>query len=214
MKLEFAAELIQRGYDRDLGNMLANAPLDKNGVEAYLLTDGTLVIPGTNDTKDWRRNLTTGAHMRGASRRTWHKGFLEHARVVFAYAAPLKPKRVIGHSLGAAASQIIAVSLRIPAICFASPRPLRGSQHFVGEDKILNINRYGDDLRRRCRRAFGFAMWVASIGSAPVRSNPKAAIVSPTICVRCLVVVRDHRSRIAGLTKRGSPPAGRPPFLN
>jgi pimeloyl-ACP methyl ester carboxylesterase len=144
MKITQAAELIQKAYDRDLSAELAHPPLNKKGVEAWMLRDGTLVVPGTNDTADWWRNINVGRSGRGASRRTWHKGFLEHARVIYDYATPLQPKLVIGHSLGAAAAQILGVSWKIPAICFASPRPLRGRQRFPGEGNILNINRWDD----------------------------------------------------------------------
>jgi len=144
MRITDAADLLTRAYDQGRGLNLAYTPLNRNGVEAYLTTDGTLVIPGTNDRKDWWRNLNIGSAQAGASRRVWHSGFLEHARSVFHYGATKQPKRVVGHSLGAAAAQIVAVSLNIPAICFASPRPLRGARNFGGEQKVLNINRRDD----------------------------------------------------------------------
>ena len=155
MRLTVAADLVQRAYDDRLGGSVERA-YDKDGVQAYLLKDRTLVIPGTNDTSDWRRNLNVGPIGRGASGRGWHQGFLQHANRVYSFAAPHRPKLVLGHSLGAAAAQIVAVSLGIPAICFASPRTLRGQRWFRGEFRILNINRNDDVVTRMPPRVLGF----------------------------------------------------------
>lgn len=148
MKITDAANLIQSGYDRALGGQLAAPALDQGGVEAYLLTDGTLVIPGTNDHSDWRRNLTFGRVDRGASGTSWHKGFLQHASPIYVYAKQHNVRLVIGHSLGAAAAQIVAISLGLPAIAFACPPPLRGKLLLAGENRILTINRHDDTVAK------------------------------------------------------------------
>ena len=166
MKLRDAAILIQAGYDNSLGSNVRRKH-DSNGVLAFLLKDKTLVIPGTNDKRDWRRNLRVGTVKKGDSGRMWHQGFLEHATEAFKFAAPHNPRRVIGHSLGAAAAQIVAVSLNIPAICFASPRTLRGKRWFKGENKIINVCRYDDAVAKLPPSWTGFrhlgnTCWISS----------------------------------------------------
>jgi len=154
MKLTVAADLIQRAYDNSLGGA-ARDRFDAGGVQAVMLNDATLVIPGTNERGDWARfNFNLGT--RGASGRIWHQGFLDHARAVFPFAVKHGARRVIGHSLGAASAQIVAVSMNVPAICFASPRPLRGKRWFKGEAQILNICRWDDAVCTLPPRLFGY----------------------------------------------------------
>lgn len=141
MKLTDAAKLIQKAYDNQLGGLL-HSSIDMGGAQAAFLTDGTLIIPGTNEHSDWADfNLDISS---GDSRRKWHAGFLRHAQAIYPFAKGAGAKRVLGHSLGAASAQIVASSLEIPAICFASPRPLRGRTRFRGEHRILNICRFDD----------------------------------------------------------------------
>ncbi len=141
MRLTVAAELIQKAYDNELGG-LERARINLDGAQASILSDGTLVIPGTNEMRDWSDfNLT---HSSGDSGRIWHGGFLKHAKIVYPFAKGAGAQRVLGHSLGAASAQIVAASLGIPAICFASPRPLRGRTRFTGEHRILNVCRFDD----------------------------------------------------------------------
>ena len=141
MKLTVAADLIQRAYDGKLGALKAN-DISHDGAQAAMLKDGTLVIPGTNEKSDWRNfNFDVGKGERG---RYWHAGFLKHAMSIYPFAKGAQAKMVIGHSLGAASAQIVASSLGIPAICFASPRPLRGRRKVKGEHRIINLCRYDD----------------------------------------------------------------------
>ena len=150
MKIAAAADLIQKAYDNKLG-ALERVRIDMGGAQAMVLKDGTLVIPGTNEMRDWADfNLT---HSAGDSGRIWHAGFLKHARIVFPFAKGAGVKRVLGHSLGAASAQIVAASLGIPAICFASPRPIRGKARFKGEHRILNVCRFDDTA---CHLPFKF----------------------------------------------------------
>lgn len=150
MDLNEAADLIQKAYDGKLGARLAVA-LDLDGAQAALLTDATLVIPGTNERSDWGDfNLDVTD---GDSGRVWHAGFMRHARIVYPFAKAGGAARVIGHSLGAASAQIVAASLGIPALCFASPRTLRGTTKFKGEHRILNLCRFDDAV---CHLPFSF----------------------------------------------------------
>ncbi len=150
MKLTQAADLIEKAYDNKLGN-LQRTRIDLDGAQAAILTDGTLVIPGTNEMRDWSDfNLK---HSKGDSGRIWHGGFLAHAKIIYPFAKGAGAKRVLGHSLGAASAQIVAASLGVPAICFASPRPLRGKSRFKGEHRILNVCRFDDTA---CHLPFPF----------------------------------------------------------
>ncbi|MEO1309050.1 MAG: hypothetical protein AAFV38_14370 [Pseudomonadota bacterium] len=147
---------MQKGYTRNAqGLPVRDAHLAK-GVEAYLLTDGTVVVPGTNDPRDWRRfNLQIGlrtlrfansAARPGASGIRWHGGFLDHAEILYNWVKDKRPRRLIGHSLGAASAQIVGASLDIPVIAFASPQPKRDSRRFPGEHLVLNIKRSDDPV--------------------------------------------------------------------
>jgi len=125
-----------------------------DGVQAYLLKDKTLVVPGTNEMSDWGRyNLATRrvwsqnlSREAGASGALWHKGFLAHARAVYNFVVMLKPKFLIGHSLGAASVQIAGASLAKPTVAFASPRTKHGKAYFKGEGWVVNINRVDDTV--------------------------------------------------------------------
>ena len=130
MDISEAADLLSLAYAGKL-DAPGTMPFDLNGAQAYLLADKTLVIPGTNEKSDWKDfnfDVTDGD-----SGRIWHAGFMRHARTIYAFAKGGEAKRVIGHSLGAASAQIIGCSLEIPALCIASPRPLRGKTAFRGE---------------------------------------------------------------------------------
>ncbi len=150
MRLTVAADLIQKAYDDKLGS-LERTRFNVGGAQAMILTDGTLVIPGTNESSDWGNfNLDISS---GDSGRIWHGGFLKHAQLVYGFAKGAGAQRVLGHSLGAASAQIVASSLGVPAICFASPRPLRGRKTFKGEFRVLNICRFDDAV---CQLPFAF----------------------------------------------------------
>ncbi|SPH24949.1 hypothetical protein DEA8626_03982 [Defluviimonas aquaemixtae] len=150
MHIETAADLVQRAYDGKLGNRL-HMSLDLDGAQAYLLKDKTLVIPGTNELSDWGKfNFDVS---NGDSGRVWHAGFLRHAQIVYPFAKAGAAKRVIGHSLGAASAQIVACSLGLPAMCLASPRPLRGKTRFRGEHRVVSLCRFDDAV---CYLPFSF----------------------------------------------------------
>ena len=140
MDLVDAANLIQKAYDNKLGR-LEKVRFNVAGVQAVLLTDGTLVIPGTNEHSDWADfnfNVTSGD-----SGRKWHAGFLKHAQLVFTFAK-------------GATAKIVACSLGIPALCFASPQPIRGRTRFKGEHRITNICRTDDAVTDLPFKFLGF----------------------------------------------------------
>ena len=150
MDISEAADLLSLAYAGKL-DAPGTMPFDLNGAQAYLLADKTLVIPGTNEKSDWKDfnfDVTDGD-----SGRIWHAGFMRHARTIYAFAKGGEAKRVIGHSLGAASAQIIGCSLEIPALCIASPRPLRGKTAFRGEKRIVNLCRFDDAV---CYLPFAF----------------------------------------------------------
>jgi hypothetical protein len=106
-----------------------------------------LVIRGTSERGQWRRhNLALSPVVAHGDTRRWHRGFLGVAEVVFAWVRD-KPKLdcITGHSLGAAVAQIIAPSLGVPAIAFASPQPLYRDPEPPAGHMVLNICR-GDDM--------------------------------------------------------------------
>ncbi|MCT8161206.1 hypothetical protein [Pseudoruegeria sp. SHC-113] len=153
LKLSDAAETMRQIY-YDPAAAEVQVSLDIRGVQVYFLKNGTLVIPGTNEFSDWFEFnfdvFGTEGHgfevAHGDSGAVWHAGFLEHAQTVFSFAKPLKPKFIIGHSLGAASAQIVGSSLRVPTVAFASPRTNRGEKRFSGAGWVLNICRVDDTV--------------------------------------------------------------------
>lgn len=178
-----AADWMDRIY-ADLNAPGVQTSISIETVQASFLDNGTLVIPGTNEPKDWLTNLNLFGPrdrdeagmpvLQGDSTLTWHAGFLRHARMVYAFAKPLKPKLIIGHSLGAAAAQIIGASLRVPTIAFASPRPLRErkSVEVAGSDHVLNLLRLDDAVCHVPMALLGFrhvgkTLWMGRQGGEP-----------------------------------------------
>ncbi len=153
LKLTDAAEIMQRTYDGTNGAEV-EVSLNVAGVQAVFLKDRTLVIPGTNEFADWldfNFNLvdpTVDAHgftvVPGDSGVMYHAGFLAHAQMVYSFAKALKPKFIIGHSLGAASAQIVGMSLKTPTVAFASPMVVRGAERMPGEGWVVNICRSDD----------------------------------------------------------------------
>lgn len=148
-----AANLVQSSY-KWRKHVPGNAKsIGRGHVQAYLMADHTLVIPGSGELKDYTRsNLVVSqtkmkwpAMGRAAGNAIWHKGFAQHALVIVDALGGRKPKIIIGHSLGAAAAQILGCILGLPAIGFASPMPLKGQTLLHHEHKILNVVR-NDDL--------------------------------------------------------------------
>ena len=155
LTLDEAADLIRDAYADALGDRV-DTSIDIRGVQAHYLKDGTLIIPGTNEFSDWFDfNLQFGAEspethgfevMPGDSGSLYHGGFLEHAQVVYTFAKGLRPKFVVGHSLGAASAQIVGASLGTPTVAFASPRTTKTATRLRGEGWVINVNRTDDTV--------------------------------------------------------------------
>ncbi|WP_138468279.1 hypothetical protein [Poseidonocella sp. HB161398] len=119
--------------------------------QAALTTGGTLLITGSDSIGDYANfNLRPGRRLAETGRISlltgalpvtqFHGGFLLHALKVMAFLGNRRPKFVAGHSLGAAAAQIIGTALQVPAIGFASPQVIRDDQPRVpGEGWVMNV---------------------------------------------------------------------------
>lgn len=137
---------------------LIRRALDRGDVTAFMLNNGVLLLPGSNSVGDYilfnlrvfkiggkRYRLEDSATATGHSGAIWHQGFLTYSKAIFDHFADIPPKFIIGHSLGAAAAQILAKSWGVPAISFAAPRPRWGATRLRNEQLSLSILR-NDDL--------------------------------------------------------------------
>jgi hypothetical protein len=165
-----AGELIDHAYNKKLGAIIKEQ-VDVGGAQAFYLNDGTLVIPGTNERSDWLDFNLDFEAIQGDSGRFYHKGFLEHARLIYMFAKAVKPKFIVGHSLGAASAQIVGRSLRVPTIAFASPKVLRGKTRVSGEGWVANYLRIDDTvchmppgLGKKKYRHIGSTYWMGPKG--------------------------------------------------
>lgn len=130
MNLIKAARLCDAAYDGPFD-------FDQDGVQA-VVKGGVLFIVGTNELSDWGKNFRAGAT------RTWHSGWLAGAEAIYPFAKKVRPHLIVGHSKGAGEAQILAYSLKKPAICFASPKPHYAARKWHGGRHVLNINRSDD----------------------------------------------------------------------
>jgi hypothetical protein len=135
-----AAELLRLDY-RDPGKLDTVSSIDIAGVQARIVGYSdygwnrfVLLITGTNARSDWHManfRWWPLPHVMEGDTRRWHRGFWRHAAVCYSFAKGWREAGgaidfVAGHSLGAAAAQIVGSSLRIQTLCFASPKPLYG----------------------------------------------------------------------------------------
>ena len=140
--------------------------IDVAGVQAVYLKNGVLVIPGTNEFSDWfdfNLNINDKAvsgHgfevVAGDSGALWHAGFLEHAQMVYMFAKGVRPKFIVGHSLGAASAQIVGMSIRTPTIAFASPQTCRSRDRLQNEGWVVNVCRIDDAVCHVPPKFLGF----------------------------------------------------------
>ena len=166
-RLTRAAELAEAAYTGKLHPVIApqwKASLSLGDVEAHLLTDNTILIPGSNSVMDYIRfnlriqRLGKRPLRMAASAGTsisWHQGFLAHAKVVQDWLMDNRfaPSFIIGHSLGAASAQILSAGWNVPAVVFAAPRPCRTASALTAAKRCLCINRTDD---RVCNLPGGF----------------------------------------------------------
>ncbi|MHA6326179.1 alpha/beta hydrolase family protein [Roseivivax sp. CAU 1753] len=176
-----AAELIRDAYANNLGDRL-HTTIDIRGVQAFYLKDRTLVIPGTNEFSDWfDYNLRFGHYdtpghgfdvVPGDSGTLWHAGFLAHAQIVYTFAKGLRPKFIVGHSLGAASAQIVGASLAKPTIAFASPKTCQSRQRMPGEGWVVNICRIDDTVCHVPPAFLGFRTIGSHYWLTPTEADP------------------------------------------
>lgn len=166
-RLTRAADLALAAYTGRTHPIIApqwKASLAVEDVEAHLLTDDTLLIPGSNSVMDYIRfNLRIQRlgkrRLRMASGTgppiSWHQGFLAHAKIVqdWLMESGHAPSFLIGHSLGAASAQILSAGWNVPAVVFAAPRPCRTASARTAARRCLCINRTDD---RVCTLPGGF----------------------------------------------------------
>lgn len=162
-KLKDAATLAEASYK---SGRIVKPPviksLDHNDVQAHLLKGNILLLPGSNSVRDYvkfnLRPLRFGDQRlvlkqatkaeKGASGTKWHQGFLRYSTEIFDWLQRegVRPNYIIGHSLGAAAAQILSKTYNTPAIGFAAPRP-KWSKHGVVQDgRCLLVNRTDDPV--------------------------------------------------------------------
>lgn len=156
-----AAELAEAAYTGQSHSQIGyqhKASLDDADVQAHFLTDGTVLIEGSDSIRDYLRyNLRIrnlgGKRLRMANRIggapiTWHQGFLAHAKVVqdWLMRENLTPRFFIGHSLGAASAQILSAGWGVPAVAFAAPRPCRTASARAAARVCLCVNRTDDTV--------------------------------------------------------------------
>lgn len=139
-----AGDLLRR-YRPTILHAEGGPPLARVGTpgahhDAGLTDDGVLIITGSNSLYDYSaynlrplRTLARFRHMPEIERLTadglpleaYHRGFLLHAARVLNFLGREKPRFIVGHSLGAAAAQILGTALDVPTIAFASPQVVK-----------------------------------------------------------------------------------------
>lgn len=159
-ELSSAADLAQASYDisgQTLIQQRLALSIDEEDVQAHLLDNGLLLIPGSNSVEDYVRynfglrvggkkysvrDSSTGQAFGGR----WHQGFLAHAMVIHRRLDRRRPKFIIGHSLGAAAAQFLSLLWRVPAIGFAAPRLHTGGREVKNDRLCLCLWRKDDPV--------------------------------------------------------------------
>lgn len=160
IRIEDAAALADASYDV---SRLTSPRIDLScphpDVQAYVLSTGVLLLPGSNSLRDYLRynlrllnlgskrlKLVDTSHDKGASGTLWHQGFLAYSKVIYDWlgANNVAPEAIIGHSLGAAATQILSKSYAVTGIGFAAPRPKYARGNVQNAKHCLIANRSDD----------------------------------------------------------------------
>lgn len=159
MAVPYAAQLAEVSYQARTNRSIKphlDRSIDHNDVQAHMLKNRVLLIPGSNSAMDYLRfnvrllnvggkrysvkNGATGT----AFGRVWHQGFLAHAMDIYEAFKSKPPKFIVGHSLGAASAQILSLLWDVPAIGFAAPRLYAGGTPVNNDRNCLCLWR-GDD---------------------------------------------------------------------
>lgn len=119
------------------GEHLARVSEKGKEVDAGLTPDNILVITGSSNVQDylfynlrpWRPLPDMPEIDRLTSKdlpiNAFHKGFLLHAARILRLLKDDRPEFIIGHSLGAAAAQILGTGLAVPTVCLAPPQVVK-----------------------------------------------------------------------------------------
>ena len=122
-----AALLIQADYANAIPIELVKETLDIDGCQSTILDvppETVLLIRGSNERLDWRRNFNFLPTPGPGDQFWWHRGFLHHAQVAYSFAKGKRITFVIGHSLGGACTQLVCLGLSVPGFGFAAPQVL------------------------------------------------------------------------------------------
>ncbi|MEL7099495.1 MAG: hypothetical protein AAGM84_11760 [Pseudomonadota bacterium] len=162
--IELAAKMVEasyRGADHKSLRGHVQKELDHNDVQALFLDTKMLLIPGSNSLADYlkfntrvrnlggkRLRLSDEHTEKGASGTHWHQGFLRFAKEIYDWLERenLRPTYIAGHSLGAAATQILVRTYGVPGIAFAAPRPRRHQGAIKHSHLCLCLNRDDDSV--------------------------------------------------------------------
>ncbi|MEL6582591.1 MAG: hypothetical protein AAFQ36_02050 [Pseudomonadota bacterium] len=146
------AQTILRAY-KNKADFIEDDP-KRGQARAYITKGGTLVIRGTDSGKDLIRfgldfnpahKPGLGSRIKFLSEYTkWFPGYVEHAALMLLYVKELKPRFLLGHSMGGAACAVLGSRLRIPTLTFACPGVVDGRRRGHNSRYVLNIVR-GDD---------------------------------------------------------------------
>lgn len=136
-----AAKLLRQTRDDILtgqtGDLLKRVSERGKHIDVGLTTKrDVLVITGSNNWQDysyynlrpWRKipNSPEVVQLtKDIRQQDFHRGFLLHASRILSFLGDDKPQFIVGHSLGAAAAQILGTALNVPTICFASPQVVK-----------------------------------------------------------------------------------------
>ena len=158
--LEDAAKLAEASYNSiNIISPRVMRSCPHHDVQAHLLEGDILLLPGSNSVRDYLRynlrplllghkrlKLSDDSVAKGSSGTIWHQGFLAYAAVVADWLIKerVTPTFIIGHSLGAAAAQILTKSYGVPGIGFAAPRPRHTRGPIKNGKMCLIINRQDD----------------------------------------------------------------------
>ncbi|WP_299144728.1 hypothetical protein [uncultured Tateyamaria sp.] len=164
--IALAAKMVEASYElfkhpKRRNSLKGNVKgsLNDRHVQAVFTTQNILLIPGSNSVGDYimfnLRVLNLGGKKyrmnddlteTWGSNVTWHQGFMKHAKIISDWMRQngYKPKFIVGHSLGAAATQILVRTHDVHGIAFAAPRVTRGTAVPAPASKCLCLNRLDD----------------------------------------------------------------------